>query len=117
MCIRDRNTTLKDIADILGVSTTTVHRAITGKAGVGGQMRDTICQLAASMGYSTNLAAAALKRKTIQIGVLLPDFAVENNYYYASLWSGIREFMAQVGNQNISLLEFYYCLLYTSRCV
>lgn len=58
-----QNTTLKDIADILGVSTTTVHRAITGKAGVGGQMRDTICQLAASMGYSTNLAAAALKRK------------------------------------------------------
>lgn len=106
-----QNTTLKDIADILGVSTTTVHRAITGKAGVGDQMRNNICQLAASMGYSTNLAAAALKRKTLQIGVLLPDFSVENNYYYASLWSGIREFMAQAGNQNISLLEFYYSLV------
>lgn len=106
-----QNTTLKDIADILGVSTTTVHRAITGKAGVGDQMRSTICQLAANMGYSTNLAAAALKRKTIQLGVLLPDFAPENNYYYASLWSGIHDFMAQAGNQNISLLEFYYSLV------
>lgn len=106
-----QNTTLKDIADILGVSTTTVHRAITGKAGVGDQMRSTICQMAASMGYSTNLAAAALKRKTLQIGVLLPDFAPENNYYYASLWSGIHDFMTQAGNQNISLAEFYYSLV------
>ncbi len=106
-----QNTTLKDIADILGVSTTTVHRALTGKTGVGDKMRDNICQLAANMGYSTNLAAAALKRKAIRIGVLIPDFAPENNYYYATLWSGVHDFMAQVGNQNVSLAEYYYSLI------
>lgn len=107
----EQKTTLKDIAAALNVSPTTVHRALTGKSGISDQMREAACRLAAEMGYSTNLAAAALKRKPIQVGVLLPDSIMENRFYYASLWAGIHNFMAEVANLNVSLKEYYYPLI------
>ena len=60
--------TLKDIAHTLGVSTTTVHRALNGKQGVSDEVSLQIRQLAAQMGYKTNYMASALKRKDIHPG-------------------------------------------------
>lgn len=103
--------TLKDIAAALGVSATTVHRALNGKPGISDQMRLSVQALAAEMGYETNLAASALKRKKARIAVLLPEPMMENRYYYAALWSGIRQFMEEQGNLYAQLTEFYYPLL------
>lgn len=103
--------TLKDIASVLGVSTTTVHRALNGKPGISDQMRMTVQTLAAEMGYETNLAASVLKRKKARIAVLLPEPMMENRFYYSALWSGIRQFMEEHGNFYAKLTEFYYPLL------
>lgn len=103
--------TLKDIASVLGVSTTTVHRALNGKPGISDQMRAAVQALAAEMGYETNLAASVLKRRKSRIAVLLPEPMLENRYYYAALWSGIRQFMEEHGNFYAQLTEFYYPLL------
>lgn len=109
--MNNEKATLKDIAAILGVSATTVHRALNGKPGISDQMRTTVQTLAAEMGYETNLAASALKRKKARIAVLLPEPMMENRYYYAALWSGIRQFMEEQGSFYAHLLEFYYPLL------
>lgn len=109
--MKSDNTTLKDIAAVLGVSTTTVHRALNGKPGISDTLRLEIQNLAAKMNYQTNLAASALKRKQIRIGVLLPEPLLENRYYYSALWTGIRQFIDELGNFNAKLREFYFPLL------
>lgn len=103
--------TLKDIAAVLDVSATTVHRALNGKPGISPQLRERIQNLAAEMGYQTNLAASALKRKHLRICVLLPEPLLENRYYYAALWSGIYQFMEEQGNFNVALTEHFYPIL------
>ena len=66
-----KHATLKDLAARLGVSTTTIHRALTGKPGISDQLRTTIQNLAVEMNYQPNLAASALKRNELHIAVLL----------------------------------------------
>ena len=46
-----KHATLKDLAARLGVSTTTIHRALTGKPGISDQLRTTIQNLAVEMNY------------------------------------------------------------------
>ena len=109
--MKNDKTTLKDLAQMLGVSTTTVHRALNGKPGISEPLRLKIQNLAAQMDYQTNLAASALKKKQILIGVLLPEPLLENRYNYAALWSGIRSFIDSLGSFNAILKEFYFPLL------
>lgn len=106
-----KHATLKDLAARLGVSTTTIHRALTGKPGISDQLRTTIQNLAVEMNYQPNLAASALKRNELHIAVLLPEPFLDNRYYYASLWAGIHKFMENAGNFNAVLDEYYYPLL------
>lgn len=108
------NITLKDLAARLGVSTTTVHRALNGKPGISDSLREEIRQIAAEAGYQTNLAAAALKRKAMRIGVLLPEPSLDNRFYCAAMWEGIHRFMQESGNLNIRLIEYHYPL--SSSC-
>lgn len=103
--------TLKDIANALGVSTTTIHRALNNKSGVSRAMCLKVQELASDMGYSVNTAASALKRKTLRIGVVLPEPVMENRFYYSALWTGIRKYME--GNEIFHghVTEFYYPLI------
>ena len=68
-------------------------------------------ELASDMGYSVNTAASALKRKTLRIGVVLPEPVMENRFYYSALWTGIRKYME--GNEIFHghVTEFYYPLI------
>ena len=103
--------TLKDIARAVGVSATTVHRALQGKEGVGEDARKKIQRVAAEMGYRSNYMAAALKRKTMQFAIAFPAPDLENKYYYHSLWQGAREFLKSVEEFNIVAREFPYPLV------
>ena len=44
--------TLKDVAEKLGVTITTVHKALNGKEGVSEKRRAEIMKVAAQMGYN-----------------------------------------------------------------
>jgi LacI family transcriptional regulator len=55
--------TLFDIADALGVSTGTVHRALHGHPEVNPHTKTRVLHMAQSMGYRPNLAARYLSRK------------------------------------------------------
>lgn len=101
-----RRVTLKDIADCTGYSLTSIHRAMTNKAGVSKTVRDEILTTAHNMGYRTNYVASALKRKQITIAVVLPESQIYGRYYFSYCWKGIRDCAAELSGYNMQLLEF-----------
>src|SRR5437763_14581788 len=58
-----RRVTLFDIADALGISTGTVHRALHDHPGVNAMTRIRVLQFSKNMGYRPNVGARLLSRK------------------------------------------------------
>jgi LacI family transcriptional regulator len=104
--------TLKTIANVLGVTTTTVHRALNGKDGISEETRAEVRRVAESMGYRVNYMAAALKHKVIRIAIALPEPVGDNRYYYTGVWMGVRRFLSESADFNIVPLEYSYRLAY-----
>lgn len=76
---------LSDIAKIVGVSTVTVSKALSGQKGVSDEMRVRIKELAAQMGYKSLSAGKAEKQNTgFNIGVIISDkfFDKYNSFYW-----------------------------------
>jgi LacI family transcriptional regulator len=66
----DKKVTLFDLADALGISTGTVHRALHNHAGVSPLTKARVLQMAKSMQYRPNLAARYLaRRRNLRISV------------------------------------------------
>lgn len=81
--------TIKDIAKKLGVSYSSVSRALNGKEGVSEETRRLIVEAADQMGYRPNeLARGLVNRVSNTVGVIIPDI---NNPYYGEIVSGITE--------------------------
>lgn len=103
--------TLKDIAESMGLTATTVHRALYGKKGVSEETRRSVQQTAAAMGYRPNYLASSLKRKeNLRFAVAMPDTAGDNRYYYGSLWKGVRSFLQEVEAYEVTPVEIAYPL-------
>ena len=84
--------TLKDIADEVGKSITTVSRALNGYNDVSSTTRDFIVQKANEMGYFPNTFAQRLqKQRTDLLGVILPVLGPRSTDMFLS------EFLAGVG--------------------
>ena len=65
-----KNVRLFDIAEALGVSTGTVHRALHDHAGVNAETKKRVLEVAKSLGYRPNLAARFLSsRRSLKISV------------------------------------------------
>ncbi|MDR1537494.1 MAG: substrate-binding domain-containing protein [Clostridiales bacterium] len=97
--------TIKDIAEIAKVSIGTVHCALTGKPGVGEEMRRNIQEIAKRQGYRANSVASSLKRKTIKIAAAFPGSTDENRFYYSYAWEGFRDYLETVSDFNIESIE------------
>ena len=59
----DKNVTLFDLADALGISTGTVHRALHDHPGVSAATKARVLKMAKTLGYRPNLAARFLSSK------------------------------------------------------
>ncbi|GHU73750.1 DNA-binding transcriptional regulator CytR [Clostridia bacterium] len=71
---------LKDVADILGVSTATVSLALNGSGLVNAETKERVVELANEMGYIPNsIARNLVRRKSNELGLIVPD--IENVYY------------------------------------
>ena len=83
-----KRTKLKDIADQLGISITTVSRALNNKADINEETKREILILANELGYRPNSLAISLrKNKTVPlVGVILP---IINHYFFATVLKGI----------------------------
>ncbi|MBT9778035.1 substrate-binding domain-containing protein [Clostridium sp. MCC353] len=96
--------TIKEIAEKTGVSIGTVHRAIYGKEGVGEETRKRILAEVEKMNFQIDAAASSLKRKTINIAVVLPQPKGEDQYYFRGIWEGIKEAAEEVQKYKINFI-------------
>ena len=83
--------TIKDIAKKVGLSVTTVSRALNDFDDVSVETKDLIQKTAAEMGYVPNsLAQRFQKRKTDTIGLILPTFGPRfSDPFFSELLAGI----------------------------
>ncbi len=79
-----KKVSMKDIAEIFGVSTVTVSKALGGKDGVSETLRAQIKKKAAELGYYQNTAA-----KPKGLGVLVPERYFGANAFYSRFYSEI----------------------------
>ena len=96
--------TIRDVAAAAGVSISSVHFALTGKAGVSDETREKIRRTAEELGYQPNAFASNLKRSTQRAVLLLPSETGDNQHYYPPVWKGIHDYMHKV-NLNVSCIE------------
>jgi DNA-binding LacI/PurR family transcriptional regulator len=98
-----RHISLKDLAEELGVSISTVSRALKNHPDISGELTQKIQQLAHERNYVPNpLAMGLLRQQTIMIGVIVPDIVT---HFYASIISGIEDIANQKG---------YFCIISSS---
>lgn len=85
--------TISDIAGELGVSTTTVSRAISGKGRISAATRDRVLRFIEEHDYRPNSVARGLaQRKTYNLGLLLPqEYSVTEFPFFKDCMNGIYE--------------------------
>ena len=86
---RRRKATMKDVADLAGVSLATVSRALSASAEVSPRLSRRVQAAASRLNYAVNINARGLRGKTSGlVVVLLPDIA---NPFFSVLLQGIEE--------------------------
>lgn len=97
----ENKVTLFDIADALGVSTGTVHRALHDHPGVSPITKARVLQMAKALGYRPNLAARYLSQKRSM------KISVNTIQGFTSFWDevhmGIREEARSLGMDNVTI--------------
>lgn len=90
---------LKDLANELGVSISTVSRALKNSPEIGPEMKAKVKSLAKKRGYRPNpFAISLLKNAPRIIGVIVPDIVT---HYYSSIISGINDIARKNGYSTI----------------
>jgi DNA-binding LacI/PurR family transcriptional regulator len=90
-----RRVSLKDIAEELGVSISTVSRGLRDHPDIGKELTAKIKSLAGLRNYSPNpMAMGLLKARTKMIGVIVPDLVT---HFFSSVISGIEEVAKENG--------------------
>lgn len=89
--------TIKELAKELGVSKSTVSRALRDSSEIGPETKKRVLELARARNYSPNpFALSLLNRRTYSIGVIVPDIA---NPFFSSVIGGIEDVAYQRGYQ------------------
>ncbi len=92
---RKRQTTIIDIAKAIGVSNSTVSRALHDHPDISFNTRNAIKELAKKLDYQPNLLALSFaNRQTHTIGVIIPNL---DSSFFASALSGIQHVATQSG--------------------
>ncbi|MBR0048916.1 MAG: LacI family DNA-binding transcriptional regulator [Prevotella sp.] len=91
---------LKDLAQLLGVSIATVSRALHSSPEIGKEMQQRVKALAKEMNYRPNPFAQSLRKEAPKmIGVVVPDLVT---HYYAAVLDGIEDEARDAGYTVIS---------------
>lgn len=93
--VRKRHISLKDLANELGVSVSTVSRALNDSYEISPEMRERVKALAEQWNYRPNPFALSLLKNTPRIiGIIVPDLVT---HFYSSIISGINDVARQNG--------------------
>ncbi len=95
-----RRTSLKDLAQELGVSIATVSRALRSSPEIGKEMQERVKELAKRLNYRPNPFAQSLRKEAPRmIGVVVPNLVT---HYYAAVLDGIEDEAVKAGYSVIS---------------
>lgn len=97
--MEDRNLTIADIAQELGVSKTTVSRAMSGKGRIGEETRKRVQAYIEAHHYSPNVVAKGLaQNKTFNLGLVLPgDYQIVELPFFQKCMMGISRTASEAG--------------------
>ncbi len=94
--------TIKDIAKMLGISKSTVSRALSEHSDVNAETRQRVPEVAQKLNYSPNTLALNLKQqRTNIIGVIIPETV---NRFFAKAISGIQR-VANMAGYNVMVCQ------------
>lgn len=94
--------TIKDIAKMLGISKSTVSRALSEHSDVNAETRQRVLEVAQKLNYSPNTLALNLKQqRTNIIGVIIPETV---NRFFAKAISGIQR-VANMAGYNVMVCQ------------
>lgn len=97
-----RQVTIKDIAGKLGISTSTVSRALKDHPDISLKTREAVQELAKLLGYKPNLIALNLKHsRTNTIGFVVPEV---QHYFFSTVLNGVEE-VAYKGNFSVMVFQ------------
>lgn len=87
--------TLKDVAKLAGVSTSTVSRTLSNRVFVEEETKKKVLKAVEELNYRPNIAAKGLKSgKTFMMGFMVPDI---NSVFYPMIMKSIERYAAEVG--------------------
>ncbi len=90
-----KRATIKDIANLVGVSISTVSRALKDHPDIGAELRGKIKEVALALNYRPNMAAVQLrKQKSNLIGLIYPE---AHMFFFPSVIKGISEVVQKQG--------------------
>ena len=94
----EKKITISDVAEALGVSKTTVSRAISGKGRIGTETRERVLAYIKEHNYKPNALAKGLAQlKTYNLGVVLPeDYTLVDLPFFQTCLMGISEVAASM---------------------
>lgn len=94
----EKKITISDVAEALGVSKTTVSRAISGKGRIGTETRERVLAYIKEHNYKPNALAKGLAQlKTYNLGVMLPeDYTLVDLPFFQTCLMGISEVAASM---------------------
>ncbi len=97
--MKKHQVTIIDIAKKLGISKSTVSRALTNNPNVNAETRKAVLEMAKEMDYQPNMLALGLiKNETRMLGVIIPDI---QKPFFAAIVSGIQHAVARMGYRTI----------------
>jgi DNA-binding LacI/PurR family transcriptional regulator len=95
--MRSAQITIKDIAKKLGISPSTVSRALKGHPEISAETRKAVNDLAEKLKYEPNAVALSLQRsRTNIIGLIIPEIV---HYFFSQVISGIEDVANDAGFQ------------------
>lgn len=93
--MQQHSITIIDIAQQLGISKSTVSRALTGHPNVNAETRRRVLELAEQVDYQRNqLAISLLTNQTRTVGIMVPEFI---SFFFPKVIIGAQEILGQAG--------------------
>lgn len=98
--------TIMDLANELGISKSTVSRALRGHSDIHSETRKMVLELAQKLEYEPNpLASGLLKSRTNTIGIIVPEF---RHYFYPAFIIGVQSVLSKAG-YNVMICQSDEC--------
>jgi LacI family transcriptional regulator/LacI family repressor for deo operon, udp, cdd, tsx, nupC, and nupG len=101
---KSSSVTIKDIAKLLGISKSTVSRALTEHSDINAETRERVLAMAKKLDYQPNAIALNLKQqRTNTIGIIIPETV---NRFFSKAVGGIQK-VANLAGYNVVICQSY----------